>query len=58
MDVLSLIFHKEFTLSWVYEVAEYTASSTLCRVNWCLVSTFIHAQNASFKKKKKENAYD
>lgn len=46
MDVLILIFRKEFTLSWVYEATEYTAFSTLCRVNWHLDSTFIIAQNA------------
>lgn len=46
MDVLILIFHKEFTFSWVYEAAEYTAFSTLCRVNWHLDSTFIIVQNA------------
>lgn len=46
MVVLILIFHKEFALRWVYEAAEYTVFSTLCRVNWRLESTFIIAQNA------------
>lgn len=33
IDVLILLFHKAVNLSWVYEAAEYTASSIFSRVD-------------------------